>query len=330
MVRIGLLGASRIAVPAVVKPAADQANAAVTAVAARDASRAREYANEHGIDSALPDYRAMIESPDVDLVYNGLPPSEHAEWTIAALEAGKHVLCEKPFAMTSTEAEDMVAAAERAERVLLEAFHYRFHPLFFRVLKILGSGAIGTIQTVNAHFSVPIKFSETEIRYKPELGGGALMDLGCYPVHWVRTLLQSEPVVKSATRKMHASGVDVSTVAELEFPGGESARVSCAMNEDLEGGLDAQLSVIGTDGRLEVDNPLAPHNGNRITLTNARGLVGEEVDGHSTYYYQLEHMLRLVEGVGERILPPEDAVNNMRAIEAIVAAASAREAAGDG
>lgn len=321
MIRIGLLGASRIARGAIIKPAATTGGVSVTTVAARSFDRAKDYAREHGIKSALPNYEALIQSPDVDLVYNGLPPSEHARWTIAALEAGKHVLCEKPFAMTSTEAEDMVAAADRTERVLLEAFHYRFHPLFFRVLKILGSGAIGTIQTVNAHFSVPIKCSDTEIRYKPELGGGALMDLGCYPVHWVRTLMQSEPTVKTARREMHASGVDVATVAELEFPGGETARVSCAMNEDLEGGLDARLSVIGTDGRLEVENPLAPHDGNRITLTNARGLVGEDVEGDTTYHYQLEHMLRLIDGTGERILPLDDAVNNMRAIEAIVAAA---------
>ncbi|MEM9208997.1 MAG: Gfo/Idh/MocA family oxidoreductase, partial [Pseudomonadota bacterium] len=143
--RIGLLGASRIGVDAIIKPAADVPGVEVCALAARSPARAAEYADEHAIPAIESDYAALVASPDIDLVYNGLPPSEHKSWTIAALRAGKHVLCEKPFALHADEAADMVRAADETGGKLIEAFHYRFHPLFHRVMEIRDSGVLGDL-----------------------------------------------------------------------------------------------------------------------------------------------------------------------------------------
>jgi predicted dehydrogenase len=261
----------------------------------------------------------------VDLIYNGLPPSEHAPLTIAALAAGKHVLCEKPFAMNAGEAQAMADAAARYDRVLIEAFHYRFHPLFVRLMSLLAAGSIGSTEAVAAHFNVPITYSESEFRYQTDLGGGALMDLGCYAVHWARTVVGTEPTVLTASQELHSTGVDLKTAATLEFPGGELARVSCAMNEDLVG-FDSHLSIVGTRGRIDVSSPGTPHSGNRLTLTNDEGRETAEIEGETTFYYQLEHVKALIEGRVDPVLSLEDAVKNMRVLDAIVAAADKQQA----
>lgn len=205
--RIGILGAARIAPVAVIRPAQATGVAQVVAVAARDPERARAYAAEHAIPNVADDYAALIAHPEVDAIYNALPASRHADLTIAALEAGKPVLCEKPFAMTLAEAQRMVSVAEQRGLVLMEAFHYRFHPLFARVLEIVASGEIGDVRRLEAVFSTSIEATATELRYDPTLGGGALMDLGTYCLHWVRTVVGAEPEVRAAKAMIGATGV---------------------------------------------------------------------------------------------------------------------------
>ncbi len=317
MIRIGLLGASRIAREAIIAPARDVKGTKVTRVAARSTVRAEVYAGEHGIQGVEPDYAALVTCPDVDLVYNGLPPSEHREWTIAALEAGKHVLCEKPFAMDAAEAKEMVAAADRTGRVLIEAFHYRFHPLFLRVLEIVNAGTIGEVKQVDARFNVPIAYSPGEIRYNKALGGGALMDLGCYSVHWARTVIAEEPVVIGATADRHETGVDVTTEAELEFPGGVKSRVSASMFEGLPDGLDAELRIYGNGGMLTVVNPLSPHSGHVLILTSDAGTETTEVAGETTYHHQLAHVVDVIERGITPLTGGADAIANMRALDTI-------------
>lgn len=324
MLNIGLLGASRIAVLAILQPARGIDGVRVTEIAASDARRAQAYAELHGIATAQPDYAAVIHSANVDLVYNALPPSEHAELTIAALAAGKHVLCEKPFAMNAAEAAAMASAARQHDRVLLEAFHYRFHPLFDRLMALLADGSIGRIEALASRFSVLIPNSAGEFRYQKELGGGALMDLGCYEVHWARTIVGTEPTVLTANQVMHNTGVDLESTATLRFPGGEMARISCSMAEDLED-YGSKLSIVGSRGRIDVGNLARPQNGNRMTLTNDAGVLSEEVAGETTFYYQLQHVKALIDGREDPVLTPEDAVNNMRVLDAIVAASSAAD-----
>src|SRR5215468_9851466 len=205
--RLGILGAARIAPMALVAPARRVGDAVVTAVAARDAARASAFAARHRIPRVHPSYEALLADPEIDAVYNPLPNSLHAPWTIRALDAGKHVLCEKPFSATVAEAEAMAAAATRTGRVLMEAFHYRYHPLFARMRSIIAAGEIGTVRRFEATFCIPL-LRANDIRWRADLAGGALMDTGCYAVHLLRHLAQSEPTVRSARAKWTSGGVD--------------------------------------------------------------------------------------------------------------------------
>ena len=321
MIRFGILGAARIAPDAVLQPAALLPNVEIAAVAASSVEKAQAFADEHSIAIATESYAALVESPHVDVIYNALPPNLHERWSIAALEAGKHVLCEKPFAMNAVQARRMVMAADASQRLLLEAFHYRFHPYFQRVLEMLADDVIGDVRHIEAQFDVRIPYRSSEFRHIPTLGGGALMDLGCYPVHWVRSLIGSEPRDVHADCVRSEAGVDVSTHASLSFPGGATAKVSTAMHEMAARRHYARVLIEGDKGRLILENPIAPHNGNRI-LTEIDGASrSESVEGASTYYYQLKHFVAAVDGRVAPLTGGEDAINNMQLIDNIYAAA---------
>jgi len=298
MLRIGLLGAARIAPAAIIEPAA-----------------------AHGIADAHGDYRALIDRDDIDLVYNALPPSGHMPWSVAALGAGKHVLCEKPFAMNAAEAERMVDAARQTGRHLIEAFHYRFHPLFARVLDIVHAGAIGPLRHIEAVFDVQVTRRPGALRFDPALGGGGLMDLGCYPVHWARTLAGEEPAVQTARARQDPLGIDVHMEATLAFPSGVTAQIACAMESDRPQTHYARLVATGTRGRLVIDNPLAPHRGHRLRLETATDAREETVAGRSTYAHQFDHVLAVLAGATAPLTGGADAIANMAAIDAIYRAA---------
>lgn len=319
MLRIGLLGAAKIAPPAIIGPAGGRADVEITALACRDGDRGRAYADEHGIASVETDYEALARREDVDLIYNALPPVRHADLTIAALEAGKPVLCEKPFAMNSTEAKTMAEAAARTGLPLIEAFHYRFHPAFARLLALVKDGAIGTVTSMDAAFDVAIPYREGELRHTASLGGGALMDLGCYPLHWVRTIAGAEPVIQAATARQDRPGIDTVMSAELQFPGGVPATISCSMADDAK--FSANLTLTGEDGTLSMLNPLAPHHGHRISITRNGETETLKVDSETTYHHQLDHVVDVLAGRAQPITGGEDAVANMTAIDAIYAAA---------
>ena len=326
MIRIGLLGASRIAIGAIIEPIANISEVELVAVAARSASRARDYAILHDIPHVEPDYSALLTNPSIQLIYNGLPPSEHRHWTIEALRAGKHVLCEKPIAMNAREAEEMVAVARASGGKLIEAFHYRFHPLFIRVVSLLEAGAIGDVERVDCHFNVPVPYSPTELRYRRDLGGGAMMDLGCYPVHWARSLTGGRPEVIAASAEWHGSGVDIAMSAELVFPNGVRALLACSMSEHLPDRLDAGLKVTGSKGVLVVENPLAPHIGHKLTLDAGGDFSSETLDGQSTYYHQLKHVVDVIENDAVPLTGGFDAIETMRVIDSIYRVASATRA----
>ena len=226
--RIGILGAARIAPLALIKPAKENAEVVVAAVAARDASRAQAFAAKHDIARVHDNYDALIADPDLDAIYNPLPNGLHGKWTRAALAAGKHVLCEKPFTANAAEAREIAELAAKSDRVVMEAFHYRYHPLTLRVEQIIASGELGKLKRVEAALCFPLpKFSD--IRYNYSLAGGATMDAGCYAVHMVRTFGGSTPEVVSAQAKLRDPQVDRAMTAELRFAGGHTGRVRCSM-----------------------------------------------------------------------------------------------------
>lgn len=309
--RFGILGAARIAPKALIDPASKLDGVTITRVAARDRERAEAFAAEHGIAAVAADYREVIEADDVDIVYNPLPMSLHAEWTIAALRAGKHVLCEKPLASNAAEAAEMVATADAEGRILGEAFHYRYHPLFERIVAEVRSGRIGSIERVEATFDVPVP--QPDLRWDYETSGGSLMDLGCYPVSWVRHLTGEEPEVAEAHAVVGPPRIDARMRAELRFASGATAAVACA----LDRGPTVTLDVAGTDGRIAVVNPLAPQQGNRVAITTPTGTTAATIDAGSTY----EHMLRafcdhVVHGAPYPTAGA-DSIANMAAIDAI-------------
>jgi predicted dehydrogenase len=315
--RIGLLGASRIARGAVIAPAKTNPDFEVVAVGARDAGRARAYADEHGIAHVSGSYEELVRRDDVDVVYNALPPSGHLEWSVAALEAGKAVLCEKPFAMDAGQSQTMVDAAVRTGGLLMEAFHYRYHVVMRRAEALLRGGALGRITRAEAEFKGTIPRTPDELRWRRDLGGGGLMDLGCYPVHALRTLVGAEPRVVSAAGTFE-DGVDVEMEAQFEFPGGVPGRIACAMNAPT---FVAGLTVEGERGRIEIVNYLAPQMGCRFTTTIDGQETAEPTEGPTTYQAQLIHLGEVLAGKTRLLTGGADAVANMAAIDAIYAAA---------
>jgi predicted dehydrogenase len=315
--RVGIIGAARVAVYAMVAPAKENVRVELAGIAARDPDRARTFAATHGAGHAYASYDALIADPAVDLVYVATPPSIHAAVAIKALEAGKHVLVEKPFTLNAGEARSILAAAQRSGRRVFEAFHYRHHALWHRIVALLQSGEIGEVRAIDASFHVPIPRTAEEFRWNAALGGGALMDLGCYPLQWTRVVAGAEPTVVSARMRM-VDGVDVETEAQLVFPSGATARVSCRMDGD---GIAATLQVEGSRGALRVINPLAPQMGHVLEI-QAHGADRKEVaEGPSTFAAQLDAVVSALMDGTPFPLAANDPVKSMAAIDAVRAAA---------
>jgi predicted dehydrogenase len=322
VVRIGLLGASGIAPAAVIRPARRRSDASVVAVAARSGQSAATYAEKHDIERSYGSYRELLADPDIDLIYNALPPSEHAEWSIAALQSGKDVLCEKPFAMNSAQVLRMNQAANDTGHRLIEAFHDRYHPLSLELDAVKASGRLGEIQSLHGDFVYNNPFDALSIRHDPALGGGALMDLGCYPLHWLRAFMNEEPTVTEAVATLNPMGADMSMDATLQFSGGATGRVTASMHADAVAG--STLRVVGTSGTLLVENLVFPSAGHTIVETVGGVDRARTVAGATTYDHQLEAVISaLASGMP---LPTEgaDPIGNMAAIDAIYEAAGIR------
>ncbi|KLO27395.1 Gfo/Idh/MocA family protein [Mycobacterium haemophilum] len=318
LLRIGVLGAAHIAPLALIKPAKESVEVIAAAVAARDVSRARAFAAKHNIARVHESYEALIADPDLDAIYNPLPNALHGRWTRAALAAGKHVLCEKPFTANAAEAREIADLATQSDRVVMEAFHYRYHPLTLRVEQIIASGELGTLKRVEAALCFPLpKFSD--IRYDYSLAGGATMDAGCYAVHMVRTFGGSTPEVVSAQAKLRDPRIDRAMTAELRFAGGYTGRVRCSMwSSDL---LQVSAKVIGDYGEVRVLNPVAPGYFHRLSVRSADGRRVERLSRRASYAYQLDAFAAAVLR-GEPVkTTPQDAVENMTVIDAIYRAA---------
>lgn len=316
-VRIGILGAAKIAPNAVITPARGNPEFTIIAVGARDKSRADTYAKQHEIPHVANGYADLVKRDDVDLVFNALPPGMHAEWTIRALEAGKPVLCEKPFAMSADDARTMVDAARRTNQTLIEAFHYCHHNVLRRAFEIATSGQLGKLKRAEAVFDVPIAYRPDELRWVAPLGGGALMDLGCYCVHGLRTITRREPKVVRATCAMQ-HGVDATTDADLDFGDGLTAHLHTSMVPEKFG---ARLFVEGDKGSVEVLNFIAPQIGCRFTVTVDGKSEALPTDGLPTYAAQLAHVGDVLLRGAKPLTGGDDAIANMAAIDAIYAAA---------
>jgi predicted dehydrogenase len=315
--RIGILGAAKIAPMALVRPAREVPGVEVAAVAARDALRAQKFAARHAIPRVHASYDALLADDALDAIYNPLPNGLHAEWSIRALEAGKHVLCEKPIASNANEATQMADAAERAGRVLAEAFHWRYHPLAARMREVVQT-ELGEIRHIEAMLCFPLPFPN-DIRYSWELAGGAMMDAGCYTVNMVRWLAGAEPEVVSAEARLARPKVDRYMRAELRFPDGRTGRVTASMFSARL--LALKAFVRGTAGEMHVLNPLAPHFFHSLKIVRPGRTTRERIQGDATYTHQLRAFAEQVRGGKPMSSDARDGIANMRVIDAIYRAA---------
>jgi len=317
-VRIGVLGAATIAPAAVINPARSSTVAEVVAVAARSAEKARAFADRHGIPRVHGSYEELLADPAVDAVYNPLPNGLHGRWTLAALEAGKHVLCEKPFTANAAEAATVAAAANASGLVVMEAFHYRYHPLAVRVDEIMRSGVLGPVRHVEASVCFPLPVF-SNIRYDYALAGGAMMDAGCYAVHMARLLGGEEPEVRSAKALLRGPSIDRAMRASLRFPSGHTGSVHASLWSSTV--LKLSMKAIGENGTLKVSNPLGPQLHHRLSLRLKDKSSSEKFGRRATYAYQLDAFTDAVLHGKSFPTTADDAVKNMTVIDSIYRAA---------
>jgi predicted dehydrogenase len=324
---VGILGAARIAPAALIRPARSNPEVTVELVAARDPERGRAFAGKHRIPRVADAYEAVVTDPAIDAVYIPLPNSLHAEWTLAALAAGKHVLCEKPFTSNAEEAATVARAAERAAAsgvVVMEAFHYRYHPLARRMVEIVASGELGRVRHIETWLCAPIA-NKSDIRYQYGLAGGAMMDMGAYVVHMARKLGGEEPTVVSATAKLQSPDIDRAMTADLRYPSGHTATVHCSVWSSSF--LHVAARVTGDEGQLRVANPVAPQHGSWLTVRSggSRGTRRIEIPARRpTYDYQLEAFCDAALRGAPVLTSAQDAVANMSVIDAVYRAANLR------
>ena len=318
MLRIGILGAARIAPTALVKPAGRTGRVVVTGVAARDRTKAEAFAKKHKIPRVLDSYADLIEDSEIDAVYNPLPNGLHGYWTIEAIKAGKHVLCEKPFTANADEARTVAAAANGTPGlIVMEAFHYQYHPLAKRLVEIVRSGELGNITDIDVAFSAPL-WRKGDIRYQLALAGGATMDMGCYPVSLLR-LLAPGPRVINASAKLSSPGVDRAMDAHFSLPDGGRAHIGCSMFSSSI--LRMHVDVIGDNGKVSVFNPFGPQYGHRMKVTTTLGSRRERFSRKATYDFQLEAFVAAVEDGGSIPTTATDAIRTMELIDSIYLAA---------
>ncbi|WP_322817118.1 Gfo/Idh/MocA family oxidoreductase [Chloroflexus sp.] len=319
----GILSAGRIArrfASAVAVSVTEQ----VVAVAARDAERATAFAGEFGIARAYSDYEDLLNDPDVEAVYNALPNSLHAHWSIAALQAGKHVLCEKPLATTLADGLAMAATAQAHRRLLMEAFMYRFHPQTITVQRLLADGVIGDVKQVRGNFAFLLD-DTTNIRLNPELGGGALYDIGCYPLSYARMAFGSAP--QKASAFVTGEPVDLSLSGLLWFAEDRVATITCS----FQSAWNQRIEIIGSAGWIHLERPFNPTPDLATTIAIARG--GRHVTVETVTIPAADHFRLEAEGFAALAsggapvpttgaMPLTESLDNLAAMEALFRSAA--------
>jgi predicted dehydrogenase len=313
-VRWGILGAADIA-SAVAQGIAKSANGVVAAIASRDIEKARRWAAQHGALLAFGSYDALLRSGEVDAVYNPLPNSLHAAWTIRALEAGLPVLCEKPFTANAAEACEVLRVRDRTGLPVAEAFMHRFHPLYDAVLARIRNGAIGKLVSMHSRFTFYLGDAPSIVT-SAELAGGSLMDVGCYPVNLARMIAGCEPTRACAFR--HGAEVDNTFLGTLEFPNGMLAHVESSI-ESFE---RHRAEITGTHGAIIIESPWNPGDdaGEFVVVTES-GSERIATAGGDRYRLEVEDFANAVLTGAPVRWPIEDAVANMAALDALAASA---------
>ena len=285
ILRWGLLSTARIN-RALIEPLRASKRNTLAAVASRSQATADAYAKENKIEKAYGSYDALLADPEIDVIYNPLPNHMHAEWTIKAGEAGKHVLVEKPIALTVAEVEAMDAAAQKHRRVVAEAFMYRHHPQTIKIVDLVSGGKLGKVKLVRGTFTFQLS-REGDIRFDPAMGGGALWDIGCYPLSFARAVLGAEPLEVFGWQVTGGTGIDETFVAQMRFPGEVYAQFNCSFAIPFI----ATAEVFGNEGRLTVPRPFQPGVKEHILLTHSNGATDTiTIEGQPLYSGEVEDM----------------------------------------
>jgi xylose dehydrogenase (NAD/NADP) len=313
--RLGLLSTARIN-EEVLAAAAETDRVEVVAVASRDGARAEAYAAERGIPRAYGSYDRLLDDNGVDAVYVSTPNSLHYEWTMRALDAGKHVLCEKPFTRRGEQAEEAFELARTRGRVLMEGFMYRFHTQAAEVKSLVDRGAVGKVQLVRGSFSFLLE-SLSDVRADPELDGGALMDIGCYCVSISRFLL-GEPERVSGEQVLGPTGVDMAFHGTLRFPGDVVAQFDCSFTQPHYERMD----VVGDQGWLLVDAPWRSEGEGELLLRHVDHLQRFDVPATGAFRLELENFAAAAAHESAPLIDREDSVGQAWTIEALYRSAA--------
>jgi xylose dehydrogenase (NAD/NADP) len=315
LLRWGLLGTARIN-RALIPPLQASPRNRVVAVASRRRDAAEAFAREWNLERAHGGYEALLSDPEIDVVYNPLPNSLHAEWTIRAVRAGKHVLCEKPLALSTADVDAIDAAASEAGKVVSEAFMYRHHPQTPRVKDLVQSGAIGRLLFVRGSFSFTLT-REEDARLDPALGGGSLWDVGCYPLSYARFVVGAEPLEVFGRQRTGPTGIDDTFVAQLRFPGDVLAQFDCSFRAPFR----TEMEIVGTEGTLRVPAPFKPGPDSALVVRRGDETQTLPTGDPDLYIHEVEDMADAVlEGKTPRVTLA-DSRGNTAAIVALLESA---------
>ena len=310
----GVLGCAGIAEKAFIPAIQESGNGILYGIAARDSKRAWDWALNFGFRKSFHSYQALLDDREIDAVYIPLPNSLHAEWSVRAVEAGKHVLCEKPMAMNAEEVRTMAKAAKKAGVLLMEGFMYRFHPQIERALEIIRAKEIGEVRTVHSSFTFTRAFEDGNYRLSPEMGGGALYDVGCYPISLARLVFGEEPQSVFARGRIDPqTGVDFTMSALLEYSRGRWAHCDCS----FESHFQSRLLAVGSEGSITLERAFSGKDSDvEIEIAKGDRRIMDRIPKVNMFARMVEHFGDCIFKRIQLRYPPEDAEKNMRVIDA--------------
>lgn len=315
--RWGLIGTARIN-RAIIGALRESPRGELRAVASRRADTAAAYAAEWSIPHALSPYDALLERDDVDAVYVGLPNTMHVEWTVRALDAGKHVLCEKPLALTPEGVDEIAAAAARNHRVAAEGFMYRHHPLTRTVLETIGGGQLGAIRSIRGAFTFLLKGRSPDIRMDPALGGGSLWDVGCYPVSYACLVTNAQPLEVFGCQTADANGVDLSFSGIMRFNEGVLAQFDSGFQSTYR----SDMEIVGSDAALRIERPFKAGPESRLMLVRDDEYVPLPFSADPSYAGELADFTASALDGSPHPLPLSESRRTARVLTALYASAA--------
>ncbi len=318
----GLLSTARIN-RALITPLRASRRNRLAAVASRTQEAADRYAREWKIGRAHGSYEALLADPEIDVIYNPLPNHLHAEWTIKAVETGKHVLCEKPLALSVEEVDAMQAAARRHGRIVAEAFMYRHHPQTLRVQQLVKNGSLGTLKLIRGSFSFVLT-RQGDVRMDPAMGGGSIWDVGCYPISYARSVVGGEPAEVFGRQVTGPTGIDETFVGQMRFDHDTLAHFDCSFVVPFH----AFIEIVGSEGRLSIPQPFKPGMGAELYLTRGDNTETIKIKGQELYIGEVEDMADAILLGREPLISLDDSRANVAVISALLESARTGKSVG--